>query len=90
MQQAWAQAAKAEPEDFGVWPQNFKIVRAFVAITSQWRVVGSMDGLMFLGLDYAGVRAGLKAARIKLSPDEWGQLRLMENAAVAALNARQA
>jgi len=43
-------------------------------------------GLHYLGLDYAGVRAGLELARIELAPDQWTGLRVMERAAVEVLN----
>ena len=76
-----------EKEAFGIWPQNWPIVTAFTTASSQWRVVGLGEvGLHWIGLDYAGVRAGLDLAGIALTPDEWTGLRVMERAAAEALN----
>lgn len=83
----WQQTDKKT--EFGVWPEHWDVVQAFKCVTSQWRVAASMDGLLYLGFDYAGVRAGLKAAKIKLDPDQWRSLQLMESAALKALNERQ-
>ncbi|WP_256213328.1 hypothetical protein [Sphingobium sp. YR768] len=41
---------------------------------------------MLRSLDYAGARAGLRQAQIALLPHQWSWLRVMERAAVAALN----
>lgn len=40
----------------------------------------------YTGLDYAGARAGIEAAGITITPEIWGGVRVMEGAAVAALN----
>lgn len=81
-------ATLARPEEYaGVWPENWPIVKAFFAVATQWRVAGGM-GLVVLGLDYAGVRAGLDAAGIAVTPDLWAGLRIMEAEACAALNER--
>ncbi|MFC3442546.1 DUF1799 domain-containing protein [Sphingobium rhizovicinum] len=78
---------KTEEPGFPVWPQNMPIVTAFLAISNQWDVIPMASGQMyFQGLDYSRVRAGLKQARIKLNPVQWDWLRVMENAAGAALN----
>lgn len=41
---------------------------------------------MWIGLDYAGVRAGLRAEGIAITRELWTGLRFMEAAAAAALN----
>jgi hypothetical protein len=62
-------------------------VHAFVTVASQWRAVLTPLGeLCYLGLDYAGVCAGLAAERIPVTPDLWRELRIMEAAARDALN----
>lgn len=81
----------AETDGDGVWPENVEAVTAFYAVTSQWRVVSMSGGfapgrLVTIGLDYAGVRAGLDAEQIAVTPDLWRDLRIMEDAACAALN----
>lgn len=47
-----------------------------------------MGGLLAQGLDYQGARAGLELAGIAVTPALWGELRVIEAAAVAALNGR--
>jgi len=78
-------------DDDGVWPENLETVRAFLAVTTQFRVVSVGGGfapsrLVTMGLDYAGVRAGLDAEGFAITPELWRDLREMEGAAVAALN----
>lgn len=41
---------------------------------------------LWLGLDYAAAKAGLDLAGIEISPDDWARLRVIEVAAVKALN----
>lgn len=71
----------------GIWPTNWTIVKAWLAIATQWRAVPLASGAVYwMGLDYAGVEAGLRAAEITLTPSEWSGLRLMEAEARSALN----
>jgi Phage related hypothetical protein (DUF1799) len=90
----------ARTDDEGVWPENAPIVQAFFEICTQWRTVsvggGGFAGMggaslmhtfpHFVGLDYGAVRAGLNAAGIEVTPDLWRGLRIMEAAALIALN----
>jgi hypothetical protein len=75
----------------GVWAENWAIVQAFLTVTTQWRVAAIGGGLVpgrliVMGFDYAGVCAGLHAAGIAATPELWRGLRIMEEAAAAALN----
>lgn len=79
----------AEGRDgIGVWPENWPVIVAFVAVATQWRVVwlGGLEGgtLMRTGLDYAGVRAALDMLGLKATPDLFGGLQVMEKAALEA------
>lgn len=91
----------ARPNAFeGIWPEHAGIARAFLAVCSQWRVtpvsgggVAGPAGAMiaptvplYLGLDYAAVRAGLDAELIEVTPTLWQGLRVMEAEACKALN----
>lgn len=70
-----------------VWRENWDTVCAFAAVVTQWRVVpGARGGFAYLGLDYAGVRAGLDAEGIAVTPELWAGLRTMEAEACAVLN----
>lgn len=83
-------AALSGSDDEGVWLENVAAVAAFLAVASQWRTawVFGQDGarMHFVGLDYAGARAGLEAAGIALTPDLWAGVRVMEEAARQAMN----
>lgn len=48
-----------------------------------------MSGVIYLGLDYAGVEAGLRGAEIEATPDLWSGIRTMEDAYCGKLNERQ-
>ena len=80
MQAATRQDTSAE----GVWPENVDTIWAWLSVASQWRV----SGVVYLGLDYAGVRAALDALAISVDPDLWSGLQVMEFAARDVLNAR--
>ena len=41
---------------------------------------------MWVGLDYSGVRAGLRGAGLKLTPDQWSEMQMIETGALNALN----
>lgn len=72
----------------GVWPENWPVIVAFVAVSTQWRTVwlGGLEGgtLMRTGLDYAGVRAALGMLGLKATPELFGGLQVMERAALEA------
>lgn len=58
-------------------------------MSSQWRMVGLADGRMrALGLDYAGVQAGLALAGIAMTPELWADVQVIEAGAKAAINGR--
>lgn len=67
-----------EEEEVEVWPQNWRAVKLFIAVSTQWRV--GMGGAT--GLDYAAVAAAMdmqgikKKARNRLFAD----VRIMEAA----------
>jgi hypothetical protein len=70
-----------------VWPENWEIVVAFVAVSTQWRAVALPSGAVrFVGLDYAAARVGLEAEGIAVTPELWRGIRVMEDAARAAAN----
>lgn len=75
----------------GLWPENVPIVEAFMVSATQWRIVArpaltERGGFVFLGLDYAGARAGIEAAGITITPALWDGVRIMEAEAIKALN----
>ncbi|ETR79294.1 hypothetical protein X566_01540 [Afipia sp. P52-10] len=85
-------ALDASPDKaYEVWQCNWPVLEAFLAVSSQWRVVSVGGGMspalpVYIGLDYAAALAGLGAAGIDITPDLWSGVRTMEAAACAALN----
>jgi hypothetical protein len=86
-----AQLDGGRDEGFEVWPDNWAIVEAFLCISTQWRVAPRGGGMgpvthYWLGLDYAGVAAGLAGSGIMADAELWCGLRIMEAAGRNALN----
>lgn len=80
--------------DAGVWPENWPIVAAFLAVATQWRAVSVGGGLapartVVIGLDYASARVALEILRVDLTPELWAGLQIMEVEAIRALNGTQ-
>ena len=76
-----------DEEAIGLWEAHAAALHAFLVVESQWNVVSlASGGMMWVGLDYAGVRAGLRGAGLKLSPEQWADLQLIETGALNALN----
>jgi hypothetical protein len=83
----------AESQETGneieVWAENWDIVAAFASVMTQWRVVMPPKGQpLYLGLDYTAARISLGAARVRVTPELWAGLQVMERAASAAMNER--
>ncbi|OZA18507.1 MAG: hypothetical protein B7Y02_01465 [Rhodobacterales bacterium 17-64-5] len=83
--------AESREEDFEVWPDNWATVEAFLFVSTQWRVVQQGGGMTpgstyWIGLDYAGVAAGLAGAGMEAGAAIWRGLRIMEAAARNTLN----
>jgi len=61
------------------------VVRAFLIGATQWRWLCAGFGAMPLGLDYAGIRAGCAMAGLRLKPDQFEGLQIMEAEALKLL-----
>lgn len=61
------------------------VVRAFLIGATQWRWLGAGFGAVPLGLDYAGVRAGCAMAGLRLKPEQFDGLQIMEAEALKLL-----
>ncbi len=74
-----------EDEDDGIWPENEAALTAFLRVQTQWRWISPGDGRSHrVGLDYPGVKEALRWAKIKVTPDLFGELQLIE---VGVINA---
>lgn len=65
-------------------------MQAFLAVQTQWNVVGGAGGTAFVGFDYAGVRVGLRARGIAPDAQLWGDLQVMEIEVVNHMNGARA
>lgn len=80
-------AAGTPTREMDVWPDNWPIVRAFTAISTQWRTAPiGMGAYRYLGLDYTAAKAGLEMAGITVTAEQWKGVRVMERAATIELN----
>jgi hypothetical protein len=75
---------REEPDRMPIHPANWPSLLAFLGCETQWRVTGTMAGLIWLGLDYSSVDV---IARLETWPREiWADIRDMEAAALPVLN----
>ena len=72
--------------DAGLWAGHLPAFEAFLTVTTQWRVSSGMAGERVLGLDYTAVKAGFDLAGIVCTAPLWADIRVLEAAAVAAMN----
>lgn len=80
-----------DADEFEVWEQNWETVLAFLAVSTQWRSVPFGGGMapmqvIYQGLDYTAVRAGLEGFGFEATPALWRGLHVMEAAARNVLN----
>ena len=77
------------PEDlFHVHPDNWQAFTLFQSAHTQWRVVSSMSGAYYPGLDYSGLRALLLTEVSKPNRRRalFQQIRLLEAGALSVIN----
>lgn len=76
-------ASATRPDPFGVWPENWAAVRAFLVCETQWRVIAGQGPLIWLGLDYTAVDAVLRRQFPDAPPEVFEDIRTMEAEAIA-------
>ena len=75
------------PDDGGLWEVHIPALNAFLTVSSQWRILVRQDGTYaHLGLDYTAARMGFRLAGLKVPPDLWADVQMIEAGAIAALN----
>lgn len=78
------------PEDLmadrfdGLWPWHVDAFLAFKEVSTQWRAVAGLGGMVVIGLDYTAARNGLEMAGRDITPALWQELTAIEAGAVAA------
>jgi hypothetical protein len=73
------------PDDGELWPQNLPALRAFIAVSNQWRVAAGMTGIIYTSLDYAAAESGLRLAGITMTPDLWSDVQQFEAGALQGM-----
>jgi len=73
-------------ESFEIDPENWDAFTAFLSVATQW-AMASHGGPT--GLDYQRVKAGLEMAGVDVTPELFGKLRVIERAALNAMNGKQ-
>jgi len=76
-----------------VWPQNWHALLAFIEMGTQWRLVPTMTGVLYQGLEYAALPVVLAALKPRVPADLrrplhelLPQLRVMEQRAASIRN----
>lgn len=73
---------------FPVYPENVQALEVFISMSTQWRMVGTMQSLHYTGLDYSvlGEMWLVNDVKKKDRPKVFEQLRILERAAMPILN----
>lgn len=71
---------------FPVWWENWPAVCLFLACQTQWRFQVAGARVLWQGLDYPAVRAAAAMLDQVMTPALFDDLRVMEGAALEALN----
>ena len=72
----------AAPASFAVMRSNADSLDAWLGCDSQWRVAAGMGGVMWIGLDYAGVDVVLRRSKLADPDAVFRDLQIMEGAAL--------
>lgn len=80
---------ESDVQGFPVWKENWRITEAFLAAATQWRVVATLDGLVWIGIDYAAVLPIVGSRNRRHTRELFAGLRIMELAALPNMNARR-
>lgn len=76
-----------EDESTGVWVEHLPALEAFMAISTQWRMVATFEhGPRAIGLDYGAADVGLRNAGIEMTPELWSEVQMIEIGALEELN----
>ena len=75
----WLSQQQKQNKEFAVRPENWPAVELFLVAATQWRLAA--NGAPY-GLDYAGIELAARWAKLKITPELFADLRIMEQAAI--------
>jgi hypothetical protein len=75
----WLSQQQKQSQEFAVRPENWAAVELFLVAATQWRLAA--NGAPY-GLDYPGVEQAARWAKVKITPELFADLRIMEQAAI--------
>lgn len=55
----------AGSDEFEVWPENWPVLEVFSALSTQWRVIAGIGGVIYQGLDYAAAESVLRLLKTR-------------------------
>lgn len=71
-------------QGLGVWAENVEAVQAFLDVTTQFTRLAMPDGTFRVtGLNYPGAQAAWAMAGLKITPDLFAQVQMIERGALA-------
>lgn len=81
-------AQERESEAFEIHPDNVEAVALFLQLKTQWRIVAGATRAVHLGIVYASIPVVMDLLGVPLErrPALFGELRVMEYAALGVLN----
>ena len=74
-----------DAEELELWPWHLEALEAFFTICSQWRGIAVGARIMPVGLDYTAAQSGLQLAGLTVDADIWGDIRTIEQGALAEI-----
>lgn len=79
--------ARVGGDEFELYPENVAAVRLFMRVRRCWRVVATMQGLHYQGLEYGEVRAALELMAVPPErwPDLFDDLQVLEQSALTEI-----
>lgn len=76
--------ATKDEEALLVWKDNWDSLTAFLAVETQWRVVATMERLIWTGIDYNALDVVMR--RLKLPEHTFEHVMIMEAEAIAVFS----
>lgn len=84
-------AAPAEPPPLEVWPEHHRVWDLWLDLHNQWRMLVGIGGACYQGLDHQSILSTMQILGVGARKRRrlFRQLKIMEEAALAVLNASE-